>query len=157
MWNRETAQAEQPRAFQTPSMPAVPPAATPSEERRVVAWVGKSILFRGDLIGLEDMTIDGRVEGTIELRDHSLTVGPDAHIQAEIVAKIVTVHGSIAGTITANEAVYIHHTGSVDGNITAPRLAIADGATVKGQIETGRRGDAVKPAVVPRVKTEASS
>src|SRR5947207_8739530 len=90
MRNRETAQDEAARAPQT-SIPR------PSvvEERRTVAWVGKSVLFRGDLIGLEDMSIDGRVEGTIELRDHNLTIGPDAQIQADIVAKVVVVLGTV--------------------------------------------------------------
>src|SRR5206468_2634894 len=115
--------------------PAVaPPAPKPVEERRMVAWVGKSVLFRGDLIGLEDMSIDGRVEGTIELRDNNLTIGPDAQIHADIVAKVVTVLGTVMGTITASEAVHIHETGSVEGNITSRRLAMADGAVVRGQV-----------------------
>ena len=137
MWNRETAKEEGPRASQ-PAPVASPAAARPAvDERRVVAWVGKSILFRGDLIGLEDMAIDGRVEGTIELRDNNLTIGPDAHIQADIVARIVTVHGTVVGTVTATEAVHVRETGSVEGNITSPRLAMADGAVVKGQVSAG--------------------
>ena len=100
MWNRETAQDEEPRTPQTTG-PTMPPRLV--EERRVVAWVGKSILFRGDLIGLEDMAIDGRVEGTIELREHTLTIGPDAHIQADIVAKVVTV---LVGTNAVGLAIF---------------------------------------------------
>jgi cytoskeletal protein CcmA (bactofilin family) len=140
MWNRDTAQEEAPRASQ-PAPVATPTVVRPSDERRVVAWVGKSILFRGDLVGLEDMAIDGRVEGTIELRDNNLTIGPDAHIQADIVAKVVTVHGTVIGTVTATEAVHVRETGSVEGNITSPRLAMADGAVVKGQVNAGgKRG-----------------
>jgi cytoskeletal protein CcmA (bactofilin family) len=105
------------------------------EERRI-AWVGKSILFRGDLIGLEDMTIDGRVEGTIALRDRNLTIGSDAYIQGDITAKSVTVHGAVVGTITATDAVRIRHTGSVEGNITSERLALDDGAVVNGRVNT---------------------
>jgi cytoskeletal protein CcmA (bactofilin family) len=114
------------------------------EERRVVAWVGKSVLFRGDLIGLEDMVIDGRVEGTIELRDHTLTIGPDAHIRADIAAKVVSVLGAVVGTIIATDAVHIGETGSVEGDITARRLAMTEGAVVRGRIDTGRgaAGDA---------------
>jgi len=136
MWNRDTAQEEGPRATQ-PAPVASSAAARPADERRVVAWVGKSILFRGDLIGLEDMAIDGRVEGTIELRDNNLTIGPDAHIQADIVAKVVTVHGAVGCTVTATEAVHCRETCSVEGNITAPRLAMADGAVVKGHVNAG--------------------
>src|SRR5712692_8916181 len=117
MWNREaSSQDEGARPPQT-SVPTIP--GRPVEERRVVAWVGQSVGFSGDLISLEDMTIDGRVEGTIELRDHHLTIGPDAHIQADIVAKIVTVLGSVTGTITASETVDIRETGSVEGNISS--------------------------------------
>ena len=74
--------------------PAIAPA-LPVEERRLVAWVGKSVVFKGTMTSLEDITIDGQVEGAIEVRDQSLTVGPDAHIRAEIVAKTVTIHGTV--------------------------------------------------------------
>jgi cytoskeletal protein CcmA (bactofilin family) len=105
----------------------------------LVAWVGKSVLFRGDLISLEDMTIDGRVEGTIELRDHTLTIGPDANIQADIVAKGVSILGKVTGSINASEIVYIAETGSVEGHITSRLLSIADGAVVRGRVETSGR------------------
>src|SRR5882762_7598416 len=148
MWNRETAQDEGPRAPQTAG-PATPPHAV--EERRIVAWVGKSVLFRGDVIGLEDMAIDGRVEGTIELRDHNLTIGPDAHIQADIVAKVVTVLGVVVGTITASEAVDIRETGSVEGNIMSRRLTMADGAVVRGRVDTGGTRTEEKPHREPQI------
>jgi cytoskeletal protein CcmA (bactofilin family) len=110
--------------------------APPREERRMTAWVGKSVVFKGDLSSSEDMTVDGRVEGTIEVRDHALTLGPDAAIRASIVARRVTVHGSVRGSITASEAVVLLETASVEGDILAPRFAIADGALVKGRIDT---------------------
>jgi cytoskeletal protein CcmA (bactofilin family) len=108
----------------------------PIEERRVVAWVGKSVVFKGDLISAEDMTIDGRVEGTIELPNHGLTIGPDAHIKATIVAKTVTIRGAVTGTITASDKVDVRETGSVEGNIISPRLAMADGALLRGRVDT---------------------
>jgi cytoskeletal protein CcmA (bactofilin family) len=149
MWTRENAQDEAPRAQQTP-VPLSSP--RPAEERRVMAWVGKSVLFRGDVIGLEDMAIDGRVEGTIELRDHALTIGPDARIQADIVAKVVTVLGVVIGTITASEAVNIGATGSVEGNITSRRLAMADGAVVRGRVDTGSSPAAEQAAPTSQLK-----
>src|SRR5262245_17087533 len=143
MWNREvspkddTPRPTPPVAVAVPVAPPAPaPVPTPvpvravEPERRAVAWVGKSVLFRGDLISLEDMTIDGRVEGTIELRDHNLTVGPDAHFQADIIAKTVTIHGKVTGTIVASETVSLSQTGSVEGDITSSRLAMADGAVL---------------------------
>jgi cytoskeletal protein CcmA (bactofilin family) len=106
-----------------------------------MAWVGKSVLFRGDLISLEDMTIEGQVEGTIELRDHTLTIGRDATIRADIVAKAVTIFGGVTGAITASETVEIAETGSVEGDIDTRRLAMADGAVLRGRVNTGTAAD----------------
>ena len=111
----------------------------PPEERRVVAWVGKGVVFKGDLLSSEDMTVDGRVEGTIQLRDHGLTIGPDADIRADIVAKTVTVLGAVVGAITASDKVDIRETGSVEGDIIAPRVAMADGAVMWGRVDTSSR------------------
>lgn len=101
-----------------------------------MAWVGKSVVFRGDLISSEDMTIDGRVEGTIEVREHGLTIGPDADIRATIVARTVTIHGAVTGSITAQGTVILHDTARVEGDIVSPKLAMADGAMFRGRVET---------------------
>jgi cytoskeletal protein CcmA (bactofilin family) len=111
----------------------------PAEERRLTAWVGKSVIFKGDLVSSEDLAIDGRVEGTIDVRGHILTVGPDADIRATIQAGTVTIHGAVNGTITADHKVEIRPTGSVEGDILSPRLAMADGATLRGRV--GSRAD----------------
>src|SRR5580692_11636629 len=106
------------------------------EVQRVVAWVGKSVVFKGDLSSSEDMTIDGRVEGTVKLRDHGLTIGPHAEIRADIIAKTVTVRGAVMGTITAGDMVFVSETGSVEGDIISPRFALADGAVLRGRVDT---------------------
>jgi len=138
MWKSE---ASTPAPTAQPTATTVPTTqARPLEERRV-AWVGKSVLFRGDLISLEDMVIDGRVEGTIELSKHALTIGPEAHIQADITANIVTVLGHVVGTITASDRVDIGAAAAVEGDIVTRTVAIADGAVVRGRIETGKRHD----------------
>jgi cytoskeletal protein CcmA (bactofilin family) len=108
--------------------------ARPAEERRLIAWVGKSVIFKGDLVSSEDMDIDGRVEGTIDVRGHTLTIGPDADIRATIQAGTVTVLGAVNGTITAEHKVEIRPNGSVEGDIVAPRLAMADGAILRGRV-----------------------
>ena len=143
MWTRETPTSAPPK--ESPIVQPVSPA-LPAEERRVVAWVGKSVVFKGTLTSSEDMTIDGRVEGTIEVRDHDLTIGPDADIRAEVVAKIVTVLGAVTGTITAREKVDIRAAGSVVGNIISPRLTMAHGAMVHGRVDTGIRPAGEKEA-----------
>jgi cytoskeletal protein CcmA (bactofilin family) len=137
MWNQEATvrneAARQPQAVQPANL------ASPSDERRVVAWVGKSVVFKGDLVSSEDLTIDGRVEGTIGLPDHSLTVGPDGHIRADIVAKNVTVRGAVIGTITAGEKVVVYEVGSVEGDIVSPRVVVVDGASLRGRVDTSAR------------------
>jgi len=108
----------------------------PADERRSIAWVGKSVIFKGELISSEDMIIDGRVEGTIEVHDHALTIGPAAQIKADIAARSVTVRGSVTGAITAANLVEIRETGSVEGDITSPHVSVAEGAVVHGRIDT---------------------
>jgi cytoskeletal protein CcmA (bactofilin family) len=134
MWNRESAV----KVDETKEPPAGPPQALalPADERRVVAWVGKSVLFTGTLVSSEDMTIDGRVDGTIEVRDHALTVGPNADIRADVMARVVTIHGAVAGNVCATFKVEIRETGRVQGNVTAPRILMVDGALVQGEIST---------------------
>jgi len=144
MWPSEANQG----ARQQPPTAATGIGGRQVDERRVVAWVGKSVVFIGKLMSSEDMTIDGRVEGTIEVRDHALTIGPDADIRADIVARVVTILGAVTGTVTARDKVDIRDTGSVEGNIVSPRLAIADGALLRGRVDTdlktvGQKGQPV--------------
>jgi cytoskeletal protein CcmA (bactofilin family) len=97
--------------------------------------IGKSIVIKGEVSGAEDLTIEGQVEGRIQLRDHVLTVGPSAHVQAHVVAKLIIVLGHVTGDLTAHEKVEIREQGSVEGDIVAPRVAIADGANFRGSID----------------------
>jgi cytoskeletal protein CcmA (bactofilin family) len=127
MWNRGNSMKNE-GAPQT-----TPPAGSP-QERRTVAWVGKSVIFRGDLISAEDMTIDGRIEGSIEVRDHYLTVGPNADIEADIVAKSVTIFGKIVGNVTSREKVEIRMGASVEADLSCQTLAIQEGAYFCGKV-----------------------
>ena len=133
MMTRESPGTERMQA--APSPDSVP-AGRPAEERRVMVWVGKSVVFKGELVSSEDMSIDGRVEGTVDVRDHTLTIGPDAEIHANISAKTITIHGAVTGSIKASEKVDIRESGKVDGDITAPRVAMAEGADLHGRIDT---------------------
>ena len=102
-----------------------------------VANIGQSVRLKGDLTGNEDLTIDGRVEGKIDLKDHHLTIGPNGHIKAEVHAKSVVVNGALVGNIVADDKVEIASSGSVEGDIRAPRVALADGSSFKGSIDMG--------------------
>ena len=108
-----------------------------NSERRVMAWIGKAVRVEGKVISEEDLTIDGDVEGSIELGGHTLTIGQEARIRADLLAKTVTISGKVSGNVKAVEKVDLRATGSVDGNITAPRFVMADGATVLGKVQAG--------------------
>ena len=102
--------------------------------------IGKSVVVKGELSGSEDLLIEGYVEGKIELRQNILTIGPNGKIKAEVNAKIIVIQGEVHGNITATERVDIRDNGSVDGDVSAPRVAIADGAHFRGSIDMQRQG-----------------
>jgi cytoskeletal protein CcmA (bactofilin family) len=103
------------------------------------AIIGQSIHIKGELTGNEDLTIDGTVEGNIELKENNLTIGPNANIKADIHAKTITITGEAQGNMTAEEKVEIRETGKLRGNIVSPRVVIADGAFFKGSVEMERK------------------
>ena len=103
------------------------------------ASIGKSIVISGQLSGSEDLTIEGRVDGQIELRDHVLTIGANGRVTAQVAAKAIIVLGHVTGNLIATEKVDIRDTGSVEGDIVAPRVAIADGSHFRGSIDMQRK------------------
>jgi cytoskeletal protein CcmA (bactofilin family) len=128
---------------QAASAQVVRPDSIKSQNERGVVNIGKSVVIKGELNGSEDLTIEGHVEGKIELREHVLTIGPNGKIKAELFAKAVVVLGEVKGNITATEKVDIRENGAVDGDITAPRVAIAEGAHFRGSVDMANKG---KPA-----------
>ena len=108
-------------------------------ERRMAAWVGKALLIQGKITSTENLTIDGRVEGTIELGDHSLTIGAGASVEADLVAQTIVVSGAVKGNVLATVKVDLHETASVTGDIEAPLIVMADGATVTGKVDAAGR------------------
>ena len=109
------------------------------DERRMSAWIGTALVVQGKVISTQDLTIDGKVEGTIELGDHGLTIGSGAEIKADLVAQTITISGAVTGNVTATSVVDLRATGSVDGDITTPRLIMADGAVIKGKVDANRK------------------
>lgn len=101
--------------------------------------IGKSIVIKGELSGSEDLTVEGEVEGKIELRDHVLTIGANARITAQVVAKAIVVFGHVRGNLNAAEKVDIRDSGSVEGDVVSPRVAIADGAHFRGSVDMQRK------------------
>ncbi len=149
-----------------PTDTAVNPTYTPEPGRsgRIVN-IGPSIQIKGELQGDEDLTIDGRVEGKIELRDHNLTIGPNGKIKADLHAKTIIIAGEVSGHAYAAERVEIAPTGRLTGDIHSPRITIADGAHFKGSVDMERAGaDAARKTTagrpdeirrIPEVKDES--
>ncbi|HEV8211048.1 MAG TPA: polymer-forming cytoskeletal protein [Vicinamibacterales bacterium] len=120
--------------------------------------IGKSVVIKGELNGSEDLTIEGHVEGTIQLKEHVLTIGPNGRIKAQVYAKSVIVLGEVTGNVTASEKVDIRDNGSVDGDIVSPRVAIAEGAHFRGSVDMQRKGGVApqaKPAAAPAAAAAA--
>src|SRR3954470_11859065 len=117
--------------------------------------IGKSVVIKGELTGSEDLTIEGHVEGKIELRQNVLTIGPNGKIKAQVFAKSVVILGEVTGNVTASEKVDLRDNGSVDGDIAAPRVAIAEGAHFRGSIDMQRAGGG-KPGE-PKSETKPAS
>jgi cytoskeletal protein CcmA (bactofilin family) len=109
---------------------------------RDIVNIGKSVVIKGELNGSEDLTIEGHVEGTIQLKEHVLTIGPNGRIKAQVFAKSVIVLGEVTGNVTASDKVDIRDNGSVDGDIVSPRVAIAEGAHFRGSVDMQRKGAA---------------
>ncbi len=110
--------------------------ATPStDEKRTAAWIGKALRIEGRIVSQENLTIDGEIDGTIEVGDHNLVVGAGAAVKADLAAKTITINGTVKGNVLATERVNLQATGSVDGDITTPRLVMAEGAIIKGRVD----------------------
>ena len=99
--------------------------------------IGPTLCLQGELTGDEDVTIDGKVEGRIEVQNHTVTIGPNADIKATVVARCVVIQGKVVGDITAEEKVEIAATGSLIGDINASRVVLAESARFKGKIDMG--------------------
>jgi cytoskeletal protein CcmA (bactofilin family) len=134
-----------------PTSRPAPASDTQRGQERTVVNIGKSVVIKGELNGSEDLTIEGQVEGKIELRQNVLTIGSNARIKAQVFAKAVIILGEVTGNVSASEKVDIRDNGSVDGDIAAPRVAIAEGAHFRGSIDMQKGGAS------PKAETKATA
>jgi cytoskeletal protein CcmA (bactofilin family) len=117
--------------------------------RADVAHIGKSVIIKGELSGSEDLYLDGEVEGSIELRGHSLVIGPNGRIRANVHAKDIVVHGKVDGNLRATEKVELKKSALLNGDIFTQRIVIEDGAFFKGAIDIQKAAAESKPEVKP--------
>lgn len=145
-------QSEEATRAPAPQAPA-PPVRGPTQATtggKNVANIGKSIKIKGDLTGDEDMVIEGQVEGKVELPNAELTVGENGRVVAEVNAKSVVIVGRVQGNVNGAERVEVQATGVVDGDVTAPKLSVAEGAVVNGSIHMTRKEGAASAPTPPR-------
>jgi cytoskeletal protein CcmA (bactofilin family) len=158
-----------------PAQPVPPPAAVAAPSittqhkeapkasdphRTDVGHIGKSVQIKGELTGSEDLYLDGSIEGTIDLRDHSLIIGPNGKIKAGISARDLVVHGRIEGNITATGRVELRKSCTLIGDVSTQRIVIEDGAFFKGAIdikEKSQPAETRKPLAVAASAGSGSS
>ncbi len=126
--------ARTPKKPVTPPPPPAPPATR--KESGSVTVVGKGITVKGELIGDEDVRIEGRVEGKIQLTKN-LLVGQSGVIEADVEAENINIGGAVTGNLEAQNRVEIVSTGKMNGDIKAPRVIVAEGAHFKGNVDMG--------------------
>jgi len=107
---------------------------------------GATVVIKGTVTAGEDLWLGGRVEGTIKVPDHVLTLGPDAEVTADVQARAVVVSGAVTGNVKATERVVLNETGAISGDIRSPRVEMHEGARVDGRVDMPARLHAVSAA-----------
>ena len=105
------------------------------------AHIGKSVFIKGELSGSEDLYLDGQVEGSIALKNHSLTVGPNGQVKASVEAKGIVVQGKLEGNVQASDRVELRKSAVVTGDIATQRISIEEGAYLKGKVDIQGKAD----------------
>lgn len=126
----------EPESPETPSYAPRPESQpAPAGGRRERAVIGASITIHGDLSGEEDLTIHGRVEGKVDVKGNSVTIGESGRVKADVYADTIFVEGEVEGNLYGGNQIVLRSSGNVRGNLTAPRVALDDGAQFKGSID----------------------
>jgi cytoskeletal protein CcmA (bactofilin family) len=148
--NVPAASASQPK--ENPPMSTAPIASHHPPDTRGPAVIGKSVLIKGQIISREDLTIDGEIDGSVELQEHRLTVGPHGKLQAGVKAREIVVLGTIHGNVEASDKIDIRKDAKLVGDIKTARIVIEDGAYFKGSIDIARPEISKPAAAVPPQK-----
>jgi len=119
--------------MQPPPQPSAPRSQPPPGKER--ALIGPSIEIKGTLSGGEDLFVEGRVEGKIELAQHSVTIGTSGRIKADIQGRSIVVMGEVEGNLVGSEQIFLRQSSKVRGNLIAPRVSLEDGSDFKGSID----------------------
>ena len=152
MWKKEDGKTQgvpeistAPTAAASPSAPVAPQvressaAAVPPVSPRAVACISHGIRINGEVTGSEDLFVDGQVDGKLTLTNGSLTIRPNGQVKADVTAREVVVRGKVEGKVSGRDKVQLWSTGQVNGEVQTDRLAIEDGAMLRGRVEAGRQ------------------
>ncbi len=135
----------QPHPQPQPPPPAAPPRMQP-QQGKDPALIGPSIEIKGNLTGSEDLVIEGRIDGKIDLRQHSVTVGRNGRVKADILGRTIVVMGEVDGNLCGEEQIVLRQTSMVRGNLVAPRVILEDGSNFKGGIDMTPKAAVEPPA-----------
>jgi len=167
MWNRRKEEEYAPKPVSAPptsseivkegipmsTLPTRSGESHPDYSRSSSALLGKSVIVKGEIHGREDLTIDGEVEGSIELQEHRLTIGPNAKVSATVKAREVIVLGTLHGNVETRDRVEIRKEAKLVGDIRTARIVIEDGAYFKGAVDI-IRAETPKPQAVAAPKPQ---
>ena len=169
MWNKKKEEEYPPRPAPAPAQTAsqakenAPVSTNPTlshtaTESRGPAIIGKSVMIKGQIFSREDLTIDGEIDGSVELHEHRLTVGPNGKLQAGVKAREVVVLGTIHGNVEASDKIDIRKDAKLVGDIKTARIVIEDGAYFKGNIDIVRaEAPRQAPQIAPKPQVVASA
>jgi cytoskeletal protein CcmA (bactofilin family) len=167
MWNKRKEEEYPPKSGTSPAAPpssrdTAPMSTTPSTsyqnpDARSAAVIGKSVMIKGQIFSREDLTIDGEIDGSVELQEHRLTVGPHGKLQAGVKAREIVVLGAIHGNVEASDKIDIRKDAKLVGDIKTARIVIEDGAYFKGSIDITRPEIKSAPAPAPKPVVAAPS
>jgi cytoskeletal protein CcmA (bactofilin family) len=142
-WNKRDEPSPQPDPSPLPSRPVtgsapstpIPSPSEPSRRTGERATIGPSIFIVGDLTGDEDLVIEGRVEGKVDLKQNNVTVGKNGRVRADVFGRTVIIEGEVDGNVFAQEQAILRTSGAIRGNIASPRVVLEDGSRFKGSID----------------------
>lgn len=166
MWNRRKEEEYAPKQASTPPtsadlnregipMSTMPSRTLDSESSRGAAVIGKAVLVKGQILSREDLYVDGEVDGSIEMQEHRLTVGPNGKVQASVKAREIVVLGTVHGNVEAADKIDIRKDAKLVGDIKTSRIVIEDGAYFKGSIDITRTEPAKAAVKVPAAAPQA--
>lgn len=157
MWKKDEAVPPTPmtprQGERTMNQPDPTRAAGSAAER---ATIGRSIIVKGEIRGDEDLIIQGQVDGSVDLKQHAVTVGGEGRVKANISARIVTVEGLVEGDLKAKEQVILRSSARVQGDLTAPRVVLEDGASFRGLVDMGEGAETAEEEAGSRNRSGGS-